>query len=44
MLAEVFLLRLEAIARASRDSASPVSNSPFVPISLPLPTDKPPAR
>jgi len=35
MLAEIYLLRLEAIARTSKDPA-PVSNTRFVPITLPL--------
>jgi hypothetical protein len=34
MLAEIFMLRLEAAARAAKEAA-PVSNSPFVPITLP---------
>jgi len=40
MLAEIFLLRLEAIARTSKES-TPVSNTPFVPVTLP---QKPPSR
>jgi hypothetical protein len=34
MLAEIFMLRLEAAARAAKEVA-PVSNSQFVPIALP---------
>jgi hypothetical protein len=34
MLAEIFLIRLEAISRASKESA-PANNSRFVPITLP---------
>jgi hypothetical protein len=34
MLAELFMLRLEAIARANNEVAS-VSNSLFVPVALP---------
>jgi hypothetical protein len=34
MLAEIFMLRLEAAARASKQAA-PVSSSQFVPITLP---------
>jgi hypothetical protein len=34
MLAEIFMLRLEAAARAAKEAA-PVSNSQFVPITLP---------
>jgi len=34
MLAEIYLLRLEAIVRTSKDPA-PVSNTRFVPITLP---------
>jgi hypothetical protein len=34
MLAEIFKLRLEAAARASKEAA-PVSSSRFVPITLP---------
>jgi hypothetical protein len=34
MLAEIFLLRLEAVARAAKDTATS-SNSRFVPITLP---------
>ena len=35
MLAEIFLLRMEAIYRASKESA-PVGNSRFVPIKVPF--------
>jgi hypothetical protein len=35
MLAEIFLLRLEATARAKREAAVTSSNSRFVPITLP---------
>ena len=35
MLAEIFLLRLEATVRAARDAAVTSSNSRFVPITLP---------
>jgi len=34
MLAEIYLLQLEAIARTTKDLA-PVSNTPFVPVTLP---------
>jgi len=34
MLAEIYLLQLEAIARTTKDPA-PVSNTPFVPVTLP---------
>ena len=34
MLAEIFLIRLEAISRASKES-TPANNSRFVPITLP---------
>jgi hypothetical protein len=34
MLAEIFMLRLEAAARAAKEAA-PVSTSQFVPITLP---------
>ena len=34
MLAEIFLLRMEAIYRASKESA-PAANSRFVPITVP---------
>jgi len=35
MLAEIFLLRLEATARAAKEAAVTSSNSRFVPITLP---------
>jgi hypothetical protein len=35
MLAEIFMLRLEATARAAKDAAVASSNSRFVPITLP---------
>jgi hypothetical protein len=35
MLAEIFMLRLEATARAAKDAAVTSSNSRFVPITLP---------
>ena len=41
MLAEIFLLRLEATARAVKEAATITrSTSPFVPITLPVPTPK----
>jgi hypothetical protein len=38
MLAEIFLLRMEAIYRASKESA-PAGNSRFVPITVPRSTE-----
>ena len=35
MLAEIFVLRLEATARAAKEAAVTSSNSRFVPIALP---------
>jgi hypothetical protein len=35
MLAEIFLLRLEAAARAAKESSTASSNSRFVPIPMP---------
>jgi hypothetical protein len=35
MLAEIFLLRLEAATRAAKESSTSSSNSRFVPISMP---------
>ncbi len=35
MLAEIFLLRLEATARATKEAGVAGSNSRFVPITLP---------
>jgi hypothetical protein len=35
MLAEIFLLRVEAAARAAKESSTTSSNSRFVPISMP---------
>jgi hypothetical protein len=41
MLAEIFLLRLEATARAAKEAATITrSTSPFVPVTLPVPTPK----
>jgi len=34
MLAEIFLIRLEAILRASKEESVPADNSRFVPITL----------
>ena len=34
MLAEIFLIRLEAILRASKEESAPASNSRFVRITL----------
>ena len=36
MLAEIFLLRLEAATRAAKETANTSSNSRFVPITLPV--------
>jgi hypothetical protein len=36
MLAEIFMLRLEAAARAAKEAASASSSSRFVPITPPL--------
>ena len=41
MLAEIFLLRLEATARAAKEATTITrSTSPFVPVTLPVPTPK----
>ena len=35
MLAEIFMLRLEATARAAKEAATTASTSRFVPVTLP---------
>jgi hypothetical protein len=41
MLAEIFMLRLEATAGAAKEAATITrSTSPFVPVTLPVPTPK----
>ena len=41
MSAEIFMLRLEAMARVAREAATITrSTSPFVPVTLPVPTPK----
>jgi hypothetical protein len=41
MSAEIFMMRLETTARAAREAATITrSTSPFVPITLPVPTPK----
>jgi hypothetical protein len=42
MLAELFMLKLEAMARASSNQSGTSSNSQFVPIKLPAPSAKDP--
>ena len=36
MLAEIFMLRLEATARAAKEAATTISTSRFVPVTLPV--------
>lgn len=41
MLAELFFLRLEVLARAAEESVAPVRSPAFVPVSLSSLADKP---